>query len=316
MKNILFTINLLFISSLLMANKDGDESFFEDSKEISKSFKASSETELEIINKHGNVIFETWDKDSISIEVVVKVTSDKLEQVQMLLNAVDIRFMNSTDYISVSSIWNTATGFRIDVTKLLGGQKVNVNYLVKLPKNIEVSVNNKFGDILMDDFEGKLKVDISHGRFIARNLNNLRRLEAQYTKVDIKSCKDGDFILKFSNLRLKEARKLIIDAISSDVKIDNLAILSIKITNGNMSVGTVSDVQFVGTMSAIEIENLIKNLNGNLKFGSIHVESVASNFENITLDGFSTDIRLDFMSNIYFNYSVIFYCSIYFIFIF
>lgn len=303
MKNILFTIKLLFTSGLLIASNNS-EAFFEDSKVISKSFKASSETELEIVNKHGNVTFETWEKDSVSVQVIIKATSDKLDQIQSLLSAVDIRFLTSTDFISVNSIWNTSTGFRMDVTKLLGGQKINVNYLVKLPKNIEVNISNKFGDVSFDDFDGKMKVDVSHGRFSARNINNLKKLEAQYTKVDIKSCKDADFILKFSNLRLKEARKVAIDAVSSDVKIDKLLFITIKITNGNLTIASVSDVQISSSMSSIEIEKLAKNFNGTIKFGSVLIESISNDFESISIDGFSIDIRLDFNNQVYFTYSV------------
>ncbi len=277
---------------------------FDDSKVLVKRYKATPETELEIINKHGEILFETWDKDSVVIEVSIKVTSDRLEQIQSLMNGVDVRFMNSTDFISATTLWNTSAGIKMDVTKLLGGQKINVSYKVFLPKSMEINVDNKFGDIVMDDFEGKVKVTLAHGRFVARNLNNLRKMEVYYSKVDIKSCKDADFILKFSTLKLREAKKINIDGVSSDIKVDHVSSATIKALNGDIEIGNVGYLQLSSTMCTIEIEQLSKDLTGEIKLGSLLVEEVKAGFESITLEGLNTDIRLDFDENAGFSYSV------------
>lgn len=303
MKNILFTINFLLINTLVSFG-NSDAAFFEDTKTIVKAFKVSKDAELEIVNKHGQVTFETWEKDSVRIEVTIQVTSDRLEQIQSLLGAVDVRVTNTLDYITASTVWNSSTGIRMDVTKLLGGQKINVSYKVFLPKNIELSVDNKFGDIVMDDFDGKLKVAIAHGKFMARSLPNLRKLDAMYSKVDIKSCNDVDFNVRFSSLKIKQAQKIAVDAVSSDLKIGFAASGNFKVVSGSIEIDVIDSFTLTSSMCSIEIERLNKNLTGDIKFGSLQVDEITSNFASLSLAAQNTDVKLDFQSNVGYAYTV------------
>jgi hypothetical protein len=46
---------------------------FTETKQIQKQFKVAPETRIEISNKYGKVELNTWDKDSVVIEVKIRV---------------------------------------------------------------------------------------------------------------------------------------------------------------------------------------------------------------------------------------------------
>ena len=90
-------------------------------------------------------------------------------------------------------------------------------------------------------------------------------MEAYYSKVDIKSCRDADFILKFSSLKIRNVKKIVIDAVSSDIKVDNVQNVTLKAINGDVELGKLGEIQVATTMCTLEIESLSQSMQGVVK---------------------------------------------------
>ncbi len=301
MKHILFIISLLLFAQFTWATED----VFEDSKVIQKSFKASTDFELEINSKHGNIDIETWDKDSISVTVTISVESQKLERLNKMMDQVDVRFTNHSDYLSINTEWGSSSnGVRVDFMKIFDAQSISVNYKVKVPKNIELELENKFGDITLDNCTGKLKIDLSHGNFTARKITYAKSIKVQYGNIKIREIEKGDIISKFSDVSIDQAGSLNMDLASCDVEIEHIDFLVLKTIGDEIEIEEVGEINFSASLSDIEIEKLNTSINGNIKFGSLDIEEVATSFNGITLNGQNTDIQVDFTPNIAYNYNV------------
>jgi len=284
MKNILFILSLLFVVN---ANAEKDAAF-EEKKVIQKSFGANSNFELEINNKHGNITFETWKKDSVSIKVTIEVHSDKLERVNELIDRIDVHFSNYSQFISATTEWgSSSTGIKVNIMNLLSDQSISVGYKVMLPDGLELDITNKFGDVSFADYSGELKVDLTHGSIFGDKIKEGKLLKISYGKISIKEMNKADIVSKFSDINIDEIDNLRIDAISSEIEIEK-----------------VVDFELISILSEIEIEELEGKLDGEIKFGSLEIEEVSNTFRGIVIKGSNTDIDLSFDQQIAFHYFV------------
>ena len=76
MKSNLFKISPVLIVLLLFSYSVSSQSFTKENKVV-RSFALTDETETVITNKYGDITLESWDKDSIMIEIHYKVISTK-----------------------------------------------------------------------------------------------------------------------------------------------------------------------------------------------------------------------------------------------
>jgi len=301
MRNIWFILSLLLVNGLFAK----EDFAFSEEKVIQNSFAANASFELEISNKHGDVVFETWDKDSVKIVVSIHVQSDKLERVADLIDIIDVRFSNLTQFISATTEWgSTSSGFKMNVMKLLSSQSISVDYKVMLPDGMEVSVENKFGDVVFENFSGELKVDLIHGKLFGNKLGELKLLKLNYGHATIKELDEADVVSKFSEISIGEINELNLDITSGEIEIEKVQDLNIVATGAQIEVENAGDVKLKGSFSEFEIENLGGTLDGELKFGALEVDKIATSFMGVDVKGSSTDIDLSFDQQIAFHYFV------------
>lgn len=299
MRTILFTISLLTFG---FAFADGT---FEDSKQIRKAVAASSDFELDIVNKHGRIDVMTWDKDSVVVEVLISVSSNKLERVEDIMNQVDVHFSESSDYLSAGTVWGSgANELRIDAIKLFDEQTIRVDYKVWMPEDTELEIENKFGDITLESCKGKVKIDLAHGDFKAQKLKKAKSIKVQYGDVHIKEVKEANIISKFGDVNIDEVDELDLDIVSGDAELEIVNELNLNATSADVEIEEVNTLNFTSSLGDIEVEKLNKTCTGYLKFGGLDIEEVTTSFMGITLNGTNTDISLDFNPQIAFVYNV------------
>ena len=90
-----FIISLFLISSTISAQ--------EITKEFHKEYTAGTKT-LEISNKYGDVVIQSWDKDQIIIDIKVTVDMPNKEKAQRLLDLIDIQFSEGSDAITAKTV--------------------------------------------------------------------------------------------------------------------------------------------------------------------------------------------------------------------
>jgi hypothetical protein len=82
---------------------------FTESKQISKRYKISPETRIEITNKYGNIKINTWEKDSVVFDIKIKVEDKKLSRLEKQISGIDFDFINSQHFIiAVQKLEKTA----------------------------------------------------------------------------------------------------------------------------------------------------------------------------------------------------------------
>ena len=298
---ILFTISLLFFSEAWASGNDD----FEDSKVFDKVVAISEGFELEITNKHGDIIFENWDKDSISVQVTISAQSADLKKLEDIMKSVEIDFNAHSDYLAITTEWlNPGKSFKADVMSFLGEQSISVDYLIKLPKHIELDVTNRYGNIKMGNYDGKLKLDLSHGSISARKIKNARSIKIKYGKLKIKEIEVGDILARFSNVNIDKVGELDLNSSSSEIEIETADKIVLKSFSDDIEIEELTKLQINSSASSIEIEKLKTSIKGEMKYGDLDVDEIANDFTSITLNANSTDIDFTFKSDVALKYDI------------
>ena len=74
---------------------------FTETKEISKRFTISPETQIEIVNKYGKIELNTWEKDSVAIDIDIRVEEKKLSRLEKSMEEIKFDITNNQHFLIV-----------------------------------------------------------------------------------------------------------------------------------------------------------------------------------------------------------------------
>jgi hypothetical protein len=250
-------------------------------KNINKSFNVESDALLQTSNSYGNINVYLWDENKISVQVTIKVSGNNEKKVIEKLNSIDVTFDASASKVSA------ATTFENSNWKNGNNMNYEINYTIKIPKNGNIALVNKYGNITIEKLNGTSNITCKYG-----NLNL------------------GDFNNKSNNITLSYSRdstigsidKLNINSQYSQVEIQNVNQIN---SDGNYNDFTFHNVgSFVinSNYTKINSKSIQKfNCDGNyltLKLGEIGSSlDINSNYSSITFNTTSKTKNISINAN-------------------
>jgi len=235
---------------------------------------------VNVSNRYGEIEIKTWDKNKVKVEVNVMVKSSDEKNINEFFNNFDItpeyegndliirQPVVAQNRFGIIFIPIRRTKFR-NGKKIKGIRKLSVDYTVTVPMSCNLLVKNKYNDIHIGDFAGKLSVNLYDADLKAGNIQG-----------------DFDLILKYGNAKVKSTNNSTIEIYESDI--DLLAADKVKIES------KYSDIKFnkVNTLSINSYEDEIvimgdmNKFRGKLRYGDVSL----MNINECDLDLYETDI--------------------------
>jgi len=265
---------LVSLSTQLFASDDYIKTF--DGK-----YAVSEGSQLTIENKYGDIQIKNWEADSILIKATITVHASNKTKAESLFKSIKI---------DIDKVGKTIMAFTEMEKSFKTGNKFSIDYEVFMPEYIQISLNNKFGDIYINTVRAKANINLSYGnlmaeKFLYPNEKPLSNINLSYAKATINECNRTKLTLKYSKMNIGTSETLVVVSRFSKLRLDNnVAVIAdskydaIDITN------TESLHVSKGQYSDIKIENVSRNLNLNLRYGNCKVSNVSSDFESIKID--------------------------------
>jgi len=295
MKKNIYRKLIVFIS-VALSLQSFSQTFVE---EKNKTFGAqvTEETILEIDNQYGDIEFNTWEKDSVKINVYIRIESKKKENMTKASEALNFSFDKSKTLVRCATKYTKdamSLGYR--ASKVTTSYKhIVINYEVFLPQSIELDVKNRFGNIYMENHDGELKVNISHGTLRARNLTSVKKIEVKYGKLKVANIGDANIKLYgVKSAEIKKANELSLISTSSDIEIDHVEELDLTSKHDEISIEEISTCKGSTSLTDMKIDELSKKLILETKLGSIKIKSIEKTISDIDIYGNRTDVSLSF----------------------
>ncbi|WP_425236955.1 hypothetical protein [Ulvibacterium sp.] len=268
------------------------------SKQLSESYEMTNSGELYLENKYGDVTVTGWDRDNVSITVDITVTHRKKENAKNLLDRISLNTREIENFITVTSeIAEKSTGFFAKYFNKANPfdfdrSNVQIDYTIQLPSNAELDITNKFGDIIIGDWSGKLKANVEHGDvWINKDINNAD-VVLKYGKLRTKTVNYGNIRIKNGSLDVEESRDLRINSSGTDIEIDRVSSLEIYSSKDEITIEEVGAVHGDLRFTNMQLNNVDEQINLTMKIADFRVSKVQNPDAVIVIDQESSEVSL------------------------
>jgi len=300
---------MLLLTGLLLASL-GVRAQFSETREFVRRFRIQPETRIDITNKYGRIELNTWKKDSVVIAFRMEINEKKPDKLKKTLDNLDFDISNSQHYLVVktqvdkyrSQIESELHKFK--ETMLSNNGSIRIDLVVWLPDNRELRLENKFGDILIDDYQGEMQINLSNGKLKAGDLIKKASINLNFADATISSMPNGSIISNYSDITLKEAGNTRFDSKSSTIEIQHADDLFINSRRDKYRIRLTNEMEAKGNFSHFMVNELKGKANMQMSFGSLDMERIQNTFKTIYIESRSTDVNLTFNAEARFNYEI------------
>jgi hypothetical protein len=296
---------------------DGERREF--TKVIKKEFDITANGTAAIVNKYGKVDVKTWDRNRVKIDVTIVVNAANEAAAQKVFDRINVNFFNKSNYVKAETVIEPiSTSWWSSVATGTTRTDYSINYEVYLPATNNLEVYNRYGDSYVAPMDGAVTMDIRYGNFKMQGVNNTSKIslaygngtlvtarnvnsDVSYGKLIIGEMRDGEFLSKYSNLKIDKAEN-----IRCSSKYDNYEVALVREFRNdgkydNFRITQADNVLVNAQYTQVNISKLQNLLDLNLKYGGATIGIVSKDFSSINLLGSYTDFKLALEANTSFN---------------
>jgi len=298
-----FVLGIWLIPSVTMGQ-------FTETKEFKKQFKVTPETRIEISNKYGKVELNTWEKDSVVLEVSIKVEEKKLSKLEKSIDEIDFDFTQSQHFLVAKTVVGqnkSSLGkeiLKLKETVLQSDGNTQIDYVVWLPASNELIVENKFGDVFIGDYRGDVKINLSNGNLKSHDFEGKLDLTLSFADATINSTTTANLNCNFSELYIKKAESLLIKSKSSTFDILEINELETESRRDKFRIRIIDMLDAKSSFSNFRLNELTDRLKINADYGDLDIEKTAIDFSIIYIESKSTDVNLYFDKETNFDFEI------------
>ena len=265
-------------------------------RDFKRSYAVPKNGKVEVVSKYGEVIVRTWNLDSVRFEVVVRAEGKNSSAVAKSMARVDVKFRKIGSVISAVTEISSGSGFfgsvMSEIEGAMGSNKLKVDYQVWLPKDVMLSVENKYGDLYLTNLDGRVDLDISHGDIKANDLSQSLNLKHSFGKSSFGKLNDGIFTLLGSELSVDEAKNLNIESGSSEIRVDKIQRIQLNSRNDKIHILEANEIMCEGSFTNLTSDLLKGSARLDFSYGDIFLGRIVKDFNSVDITGKSTDINL------------------------
>ena len=274
----------------------------EKSRTVTETFKIGPDTEIEIINKYGNIHLIPWEEDSVRFEIELMVRGTKQSKVDKSFDYIEFDFKTSKYYIIAQTLFAGKSGFWSDVSDLTGAifnssTKTKIDYTVYFPANAMLKIMNKYGNIYTTDHFGELEIELSNGDLKAHHLAGKTKITHEFGNANIKQIDDGNLNISYGEFKIDRAEKLVVESKSSKFYFEEIGDLELNSRRDKFYLEEAGHIHGFTNFTIIELDLLSYKFNLTTKYGDIDIKSFSNDVESFKIKSNDTDITLHFIDN-------------------
>lgn len=275
---------------------------------IKRSFSIHKNATVDIYNKYGKIHLITWEKDSVGINIDFEIKANKEEKLEKMKANIDFEFTPSQFYLTAkTSIGKRDNDLLSNINDIVSfsGNSVVINYVVYIPENVHLKIENKFGDVYIGDVKGNLKLKLSNGDL------KINRLEGTNNELDLSF---GDATINYINMSringlyediyVKKASKLDFVSKSSRITIDDIDNLKTSSKRDNYFIGNIISLYGESSFSDFTIRNFSNEIIFDFKYGDLDIDNISKDFSLMKFSSKYTDIKFYFENTSRYNLDI------------
>ena len=286
--------NIILLAVLLLPVALNARKVYEAEKVVNHSFPASSNHTLIIENKYGPVNIQVWDKNEVSATITISgMSSRSQETADALVNRVKINANASGNSISIRT--------EIASTNISGSgtQSNEINYEIKVPRNIAFNLTNKYGNIKVDECGNKATIDVKYGNFHCTKMTDKNvSLTLGYGNANIQEVNGLTADIKYSNMTIGSAKTLNLTTKYSNLKLSNVGSLTTYSGYDDYKISEVATADIEAKYTSVKVDKVTESLVVVNKYGGVSVGEVGAKAKSLKFELGYTDLKLNISPSI------------------
>lgn len=272
------TFKLTIVSALLFSAVMAQATRAEFNKQYRKAWPKSDVSAMTIDNKFGEVKVTDSGSDSVTVKVVLSFDNMSESKAMDLMNKIHIDIEKSgktvTAQTSIDNNFNVKGSFTID-------------YLVDIPKDRDLNITNKYGNVVIDELEAKGVFSVSYGAITAGKIKTPAgsplKLEVNYGKADLETVNDATIDIKYSKMNADEIGTLVMDSKYSTISISKSKSIDLQSKYDGINVDELGRLKSESKYTNYKIGLLTESFVLNTGYGSVKIGKVDPKFERIDI---------------------------------
>lgn len=256
-------------------------------KEFHKEYTASANTTLEISNRYGDVVIQSWNNDQIVIDVIVTVEMPNRERAEKLLGYIDIEFSEGDNLVKAKTVIDDSFNF-----SGWGGnsKKFSIDYNVKMPVKAALTLGNKYGNTKINELQGLVNLDIKYGnidagKLLRGNIKPINRINVAYGKGTIDEVGWLDLTVRYvGSMNITKSQALLLDSKYSKISLGETSSVLGESKYDNLKIEKISNLVLENGYTETYIGTLTKKLSYKGSYGSFSIDNIPDGFESIEIE--------------------------------
>lgn len=264
-------------------------------KEFHRELVPGDNSTLTVINKFGSVVTETWDKNSVVVDVTVRVEHPSSDRARKLLEMIKVEFTEEGGNLKAETVFSDDFS---SISWRGSDNKFSVNYNIKMPAHVNFDVTNKYGNTVIDELSGHANVNVKYGdltvdKLTRDNVKPLNTIIIAYGKATVYELGWAEINLRYVGMfSVEKATALLVDSKYSKVSVSEVSSLVADSKYDGYSVGTANNIVVMGGYTDMKFERVNKKLDVETKYGNLSVNYVPAGFDKLSVDAGYCAVKL------------------------
>jgi hypothetical protein len=269
------------------------------SKQYRKGWLKSGVTALQITNKFGEVKVNNMGGDSVTIKVLVTIDNASGSRAKELMDKIHISLQKTGSLVTAET--EIEENFK-------GNNSFSIDYLVNVPKDRDLTISNKYGNVIVNELDAKGSFDVAYGSMTAGKMKapagNSIKMIISYGKANLETVNDANMEIKYSKLYADEINQVVLDSKYSEINLDKSSILTLDSKYDEINIDEIAKLKSISKYTNYKIGLLTGSLDLETGYGSVKINKVGAKFDkiqitnsyggiNIGLSGLSYKLKAD-----------------------
>jgi hypothetical protein len=243
-----------------------------------KSFPGIGEVRFE--HSYGNITVTESDSKQVELEIRY-FDGDEIKPVCETSTNGNVLVIK-TVYPKNRNLWNNKQ------------DKIKIDYVIAVPKNVAMNVHLRYGNINMGDFYGDFTCDIDYGNLNANTFfNSPVNIKGKYSNFKTDKVKVLNLSADYANVNINAADALNIQSKYTNYKIGKAETVKAECSYGTINIESVDEFDIELRYTPTTVENLGRKLNLECSYSNIKINNSSKQLESIKFSGSYSHLKLE-----------------------
>lgn len=163
----------------------------------------------------------------------------------------------------------------------------SIDYLVNIPKDRNLDITNRYGNVVVDELEAKGNFDVSYGAMSAGKMKapagSPIKIAVNYGKADLETINNANLEFNYSKLYADGIDQLVLESKYSTVNIGKTQNLSLESKYDGINIDELGSLKSESKYTNYKIGLLTGSFVLNTGYGSVKISKVDQKFDKINI---------------------------------